>query len=366
MRRNIFIIVALLSCYSCHKMEPDTTRSFYMGVTPWPPDFNKKSVSLTYDFIDKHCDIVSQHFDEGIPWQEMLDNLPFPKKLQEDLNNRKAKSKNKKVFLSVAALQIDRLTRADYYNSTTLDKNIINSWASKKFDDSTVIIAYANYIERLMLFFNAEEINFAVECNHKDWNPEDLKKYQNFLAAVYKQLKTKYQLRQFMISYIVGPKSESNWLKHAKQLASVTDWMCISAYPYSYIGSPVYGSADPKLLPADLFDTYRLIDSSKPFAFGETGYIAENLNLVIVHKIADQQMQDDYLKFILDYCNMHHAKMLIWFCVYDYDAAVNTFSAIGYANELPKLWQNTGLYDEWLMPRLSAQRWIRWRTKIKN
>ena len=41
-----------------------------MGVTPWPADFTSAEIDSAYQFINHHCDIVSHHFDEGIPYED--------------------------------------------------------------------------------------------------------------------------------------------------------------------------------------------------------------------------------------------------------------------------------------------------------
>jgi hypothetical protein len=58
----------IFSSIACKKNTPGAeTRSFYMGVTPWQADFTEAEVNNSYDFINNHCDIVSHHFDDGIP-----------------------------------------------------------------------------------------------------------------------------------------------------------------------------------------------------------------------------------------------------------------------------------------------------------
>ena len=89
-----------------------------MGVTPWPPDFTSTGDNLAYDFINNHCDFVSHHFDDGIPWEEIYSNLPLPKKLTDDVAKRKQKTHtDKKVLVSVAPLKISRKERTGYYGT---------------------------------------------------------------------------------------------------------------------------------------------------------------------------------------------------------------------------------------------------------
>mgnify|MGYP000959757851 FL=1 len=112
------LMVAALAFNACSKSEPeiDNTRSFYMGMTPWPADFTIAEVDTAYSFINNHCDIISHHFDDGIPYEEAYLNQPFPAAMQQDVQTRLNKTApGKKIILSVAALNISRGEKADYY-----------------------------------------------------------------------------------------------------------------------------------------------------------------------------------------------------------------------------------------------------------
>jgi len=54
----------LMACAGCKKESSQPTRSFYLGVTPWPADFTAGEVDAAYRFINSHCDMVSHHFDK--------------------------------------------------------------------------------------------------------------------------------------------------------------------------------------------------------------------------------------------------------------------------------------------------------------
>ena len=80
-----------------------------MGVTPWPADFTVDEVNNSYEFINNHCDIVSHHFDDGIPYEEAFRLQPMPAAFQQEVQTRKAKTAiGKKIFLSISALNLTR------------------------------------------------------------------------------------------------------------------------------------------------------------------------------------------------------------------------------------------------------------------
>src|SRR5438046_946534 len=93
----LLLIVWLTACKK--KNDTNETRSFYMGVTPWPATFTPPAVSDAYRFINEHCDIVSHHFDEGIPYDEAYKGMPMPDSLRNNVQFRKASTVAGKTIL---------------------------------------------------------------------------------------------------------------------------------------------------------------------------------------------------------------------------------------------------------------------------
>jgi hypothetical protein len=354
---SFFVVLGFLAAiYACRKDQlQGPTRSFYMGTTPWPPDFTKRGYDLAYDFIEKDCDLISHHFDDGVPWEEAYSHLPMPSALMEDVDRRIKKTPaGKKVLLSVAALDVSRRNKS-YYNKSTLSDQFATAWKNKAFNDSTIIKAYVNYISFLYDQLHPDFINFGVESNSGAWEDAPFKEYKAFLAQVYSKLKVLYPNTPLFVSFMVT--DDPKFLQRARELDSVTDWVTLSAYPYSYVGSPVHGSTSPSLIPENLFQSYLDINSSKACAIAETGYIAEDLNMSIIQKEGNTQWQEDYVNYLFSFCQKNKAKFIIWFCPYDYTPAVSTFKALGATDELFLLWEHTGFYDEKLVARPSYQAW---------
>ncbi len=355
----LFCFVGVLFIGSCKKESlPNQIRSFYMGVTPWPPDFTTKGYNLAYNFINDNCDMVSHHFDDGVPWEEAYNDLPMPQQLTDDLSRRIQKTNSsKKVLLSVAALKISRKERTGYYGKSP-NATYVNNWSGKHFNDTSVVTAYVKFITYLANQLGADYINFGVESNLGSWAAEEFGEYKQFLSMVYPRLKATFPNIPCFVSFMVSP--DNRFLVNAKELEPYTDWITISAYPYSSFGSPVYGSSSPALIPDAFFQSYVDINSAKPFAVAETGYIAEDLNVTALNKEGTLQWQKDYVNYLFDFCQKNNAKFIIWFCAYDYDAALNTFYALGYTEELVLLWKDTGLIDEKMVQRPACQVWKQW------
>ena len=102
--------------------------------------------------------------------------------------------------------------------------------------------------------------------------------------------------------------------------------------------------------------------------FAETGYIAENLVVPSfnLNKTGTPEWQNEYLKKITQLCQDKKAKMLIWFCHKDYDAAIETIQDLGLYQDLFLLWRDTGFIDQNGNARPSFYTWKSWLNKTKT
>lgn len=365
----IFSVFILSFVFSCNKeTETESTRSFYMGVTPWPADFTVSEVTNAYNFINNNCDIVSHHFDDGIPYQEAFLNQPMPLVFQEEVSFRKKNtSPGKKIFLSIAPLNLSRREKADYYKESGKDitDSIKNIWHQRSFDDPNLAEAYVNYCSFLIDHFNPVYVNYGVESNADNWDPVKFNAYKQFLSAVYSKLSLKYPTIPFFISFMVSENPVGFSL--ATQLLSYTDYIGLSAYPYTSVSSSFDGNTDPAKFPADYFTRFIDLDKSKPFVFAETGYISEDLLVPAfnLNKKGNANWQQAYLEKICVLANERKAKFIIWFCQKDYNAGNLTLKKLNLYQDIFAFWEDTGLIDESGMERPALQSWKNWLGKQK-
>jgi hypothetical protein len=172
--RTVTLLLCTLILFSCKKKKQEETRSFYMGVTPWPADFNETELNNAYLFANNECDIISHHFDEGIPYEEAYNNNNWPAGLLTELQTRKTKTATgKTVFLSSAAVNISRKEKADYSRfSTGISATVKNQWLALPVNDDKIVTAYTNYVIFLANELNASFINYGVESNG-EWTNSD-------------------------------------------------------------------------------------------------------------------------------------------------------------------------------------------------
>lgn len=344
------------------KVADNASRSFYMGVTTWPADFTEDEFDQAYRFINDHCDIVSHHFDEGIPYEEAFHNTGWPERLLTDINTRKAKiAAGKKVLLSSSALDLTRKAKAPYSGfSETVTGEIKNKWLAMQVNNDSVVTAYVNYILFLATALQPAYINFAVESNEAGWEPDAFSRYLEFVSKVHGRLKIALPGMPLMVSYMVTEQPAS--LQFARQLLPYTDYVALSAYPYISVSSAAGGNTDPDQFPADYFKRFIDLDPAKPFCFAETGYLAENLDIAAynLHRQGNSNWQNDYLQQVCALTNEHQGKFIIWFCYKDYDAGNNTLRRLGLYQDIFGLWEDTGLKDENGMNRPAYTTWISW------
>lgn len=372
MRPFLYIMLSgfFLVHFSCDKEPaPVGTRSFYMGVTPWPADFTPAEVNNTYQFINNHCDIVSHHFDDGIPYQEAFLNNPMPDVFQEEVNFRKNNTApGKKIFLSIAPLNLSRREKADYYKSSgkEITDSIKNIWHQRSFKDPQLADAYVNYCSFLIDQFKPDYINYGVESNADNWDPVNFNAYKEFLSQVYSRLKVKYPSIPLFLSFMVSENPVG--FSFAGQLVPFTDFIGLSAYPYTSVSSCADGNTDPAKFPVDYFTRFIDLDAGKPFVFAETGYISEDLIVPVysLNKKGSASWQQSYLEKICTLSNERNAKFIIWFCHKDYDAGNLTLKSLNLYQDIFAFWEDTGLTDESGKGRPALQSWKNWHAKKKT
>lgn len=346
----------------CRKQAtPESTRSFNMAVTPWPADFTPAAVDDAYAFINNHCDMVSHHFDEGVPYEEAYRQLSWPQALLNDVASRKQKTAaGKKILLSVAPLNLTRHDKADYYNTPDgISDSIKNYWKGLPVNDPKVVTCYFRYVSYLIDQLHPQLVNYGVESNGVEWTTGDFNAYTDFLSQVHDLLKQKYPELPFFVSFMVLEDPVA--LARAAALIPYTDYVGLSSYPYT-ASSTLDGTTDPAKLPVDFFTRYISLAPSKPWGFAETGYIAQDLSLpsFSLARKGTLSWQRDYLNQIFQLCEQKHGLFLVWFCSADYDAAVMRMKQMGLYQDLFGLWQDTGFKDENNSVRPSYQLWLQW------
>lgn len=338
-----------------------------MGVTPWPADFTTAELNTSYSFVNNECDLVSHHFDEGIPYEEAYNNSGWSQELINDLDTRVSKTgKSTTVFLSSSAVDLSRRQKAGYSRfSTNVSTALKNQWEALAVNDDKIVTAYSNYVLFLANRLNASFINYGVESNG-DWTNAEFLLYKDFISKVYTKLKAAFPQKPVFLSVMTSEVPLN--LSYASQLMPYSDYLALSSYPYTHVSSTADGNTNPNLFPSSYFDNYLNLAPSKPFGFAETGYIAEDLQVPSfnLNKQGKAEWQRDYLKLIITKTQQRKGKFIIWFCSKDYDAGNNTLRSLGIYQNIFALWEDTGLIDENNVQRPSYSTWKEWMSKRRT
>lgn len=344
----LIFALSLLFIVSCGNDESVPERKFYMGFTPFPWDISLEAVNQTYDNILRYGDIVNHHFDNGVPWVEADNGLPFSDNIMNDFNFRKTNTPaEKKVIVSVAALNGDRNGMARY-RGTSDAMDLPSPWDTYTFADTKVRVAYLNYCKRVIDFFEPDYFNMNVEANLFHFiKPESWEGFLGFHEYVYNELKAAYPNLTIFCS-ITGahilegyfPGKDVNKEKNAAlALLEDSDLYAISFYPYmsSYLCNPY---------PPDSF-TKLFALSSLPIAIAETGYPAQSFEIKIdgvpVTMEGDANKQKDFFTDMLNACSKRETAFVISFTFRDYD---QLWADLGSVDDISTAWRDTGFLDE--------------------
>lgn len=344
---SVFGLV-IIFCLSCSKDDDPATRSFYMGFTPFPYEVSLEAVNYVYGKLQTDADIVNHHFDNGVPWNEALNGLPFHQHLVDDWNYRKSKmGADQKIYLSVSPLNFTRNGLAPYHGETD-NMTLPAPWNSYSFNHESVKTAYLNYCKRAIDFFSPHFFNMAIEANLLYVNnASKWSEYLEFHQYIYTQLKSAYPGLQIFSSvsgaYLLPGYFDGN--DHVQQRLAVlqlmdySDIYGLSFYPYlsSYLGNKY---------PENTFEELFAI-SDKPLAIAETGYAAQTFSINTGSGLAtiqsDPTKQQTYIKDLLEACTKRKALFVINFVVRDYD---QLWVQIGSPTDVHIAWRDSGFYDE--------------------
>ncbi len=371
MERFYFLVLLLfLTACSSEEVPPQaSSRSFYMGFTPFPSDFTTEALDLAYQQIEQHGDMILHHLDDGVPWDEAYNNTAFPQDVQDNLDERRSKTpSDHKIFLTATATKQDRKSLAGYWSSES-NGPLPDFWNDKTHADPEVITAYINYCSRLIDFFQPDYFAYGIEINASFEIGST--EYQNYLIladTTYKALKSAYPELPIMLTFQTQAfnRTLTQMLTLTEDMLPYSDFMALSHYPY-WLLETGNTQANPNDLPSDWLQQFKNLDPTKPFAISETGYAADDvvLNNFGVNIEANEQWQNQFVIDYLPQLNELDAEFVMWFVVQDYDAVWEIFENAGLGEEL-KIWKDTGLFEGDGQARSALQTWDQWLQLPKN
>jgi hypothetical protein len=332
----------------------------YFGFTAFPYDMTIEAFLKTHQTVVDNSTVYALHFDDGIPWKELLADAPFPKHFQKDWDDAAhGIPKGMKVYVGLAPLDKDRHSLAP----ATGDAKRLPMPAelrSAPLDDPKLEAAYLAYARRAVQLFKPDFLNIGIESGSPMMlrDPPRWKQFEALYDHVRTAIKLEFPRVQVGISFNLGCLRGDAESRAAKSLVEKSDYIGLSFYPSAssfdeqYGAKPYGAGANAWRDPLAWVRAY----TTKPIALSETGYTTRDLTLKAFHIDikGGAVLQAEYVKDLFALAKQDHYAFVIWFLPIDYD---KLYAKMPPGSDVMKLWENIGLIDGDLKPKPSWEIW---------
>lgn len=354
--RLFFLIYLILMFYLVFLGDAEAkTRSYRLGFSPWPYDYSLEAVDWVYQTINRHGDIVSQHIEEGVPWDEALRNDAFPSGELSDIRLRLDKmGRGRRVLLQLNPINIKRDGLAPYRGEKD-NQPLPESWQNKRLNDKDVKKAYLQYVRTMKAYFKPEFLITGVEVNLYMRNQKERwQDYVELQCYVYRILKEKNPHENILVS-LFAPSFFPEWIKEDNledQLQAIKDLEpCVDGFAISV--HPFMSALLADSFPSNYFDRlHKRIP--KVWGVSESSYPAQKWSLYWMTWKGTPEKQNTFVEHMLGAAERYNYKFVIWYAVRDYDALWNNALQ---RSDLALVWRDTGFYDEDGLRRLALETW---------
>ena len=323
----------------------ETSRSFYMGFTRWPPEATLDGIQRMNQFIASHADLTAIHFDGGIPWPEALTDGDYPPAVLNDWKGaRDAIPPGHKLYIAITPLDGSRAALAKYWGTAT-DQPLPQPWDGYKLNGPEVKQAYLNFARRVIEYFHPDyfaigiEVNIAQVKSAEVWNA-----YKELHQYIYEDLKKDYPnlpiFATFSNSHMNGLDGGNRVVQKAEiaKLLKYSDLFGLSVYPYG----PDYhnGNDDPALISNDLFET--ALSFGKPVVVAESGMPSADFSAFGMNLKFTPQYQQQWIQFLMKKAQQDRFLFVVNWSSIDFDKLLKDFPTAE-TRELALFWVYTGL-----------------------
>lgn len=352
---KIFVLVIVsFVLFACD--DQFAPRPYLLGFTPFPYDTTTSAVADTYAGIARDADLITHHFDEGIPWPEALANTDYSLNIQNDWQWRRNNTPaNHHVYVAITPANISRDGLA-LYRGEQNDMPLPAPWDTYTFDHADVKAAFLNYAIDVIEYFQPDYFAIGIEVNLLLTNtPAHWQPYLSLHRHVYSELKLRYPdlpifASVFGVALLEGYRAEDD---HAAQrlalqsLMQYSDYYAIALYPFM---SKYLTNSIPNAMYTDLFSL-----SDKPIAIAETGYPAESFSIMngTLQFNSTPAKQRNFIERLLREAEQRNFVFVTNFIWRDYDAIWEKMGR----PDIAAIWRDTGFYDAAGVPRDALQYW---------
>lgn len=337
-------------------------RKAYYGFTAFPSDFTVEAVQRTQNIIKRHANLYALHFDDCVPWKELLKGNPFPgveKKWDEEAFWIPA---GHAVYLGLNPGAGERSVLAPSCGSDgEASGDMPPELRGASFDKPAVKKAFLEYARRAIRRFKPAFVNLGIEMggvalhNVSEWN-----KFVTLYLETYTTLKREFPAIQFGFSTSAPVLLDPATAARIKPVVERSDYLGLSLYPYDgpfqkKIGAP--SLPDGQRSWRKIMNTARAL-TSKPVAICETGFITKNVELehYDLRLYGNESLQTAFVKDLVQYARRDNYPFVVWFLTVDYDALYEKMPKVP-ATEVNLLWRNAGLFRGDFTPKPALEAW---------
>ncbi|WP_457424710.1 hypothetical protein [Roseateles sp. P5_E7] len=351
------LLLALLAAAFVSQARP------LFGFTPFPYDATAQALGRVAELLQDNATVHALHFDDGLPWEEVMDGKPLPKKVQNDWDDAlRAVPRGRPVYLGLTPLAKDRKSLAP----GRTDKDVPLPWSLKfaSLDDDKVKAAYLEYARRAVRQFKPAYLNLGIEAGElANREPKRWPQFEALYRHVATALKREFPQMQIGISFGLQSLRKPEVAQRVKALVDASDYIGLSFYPHASpfgerFGEPALGDGEEAWRePLNWLRSY----TSKPIAICETGYLTRTINMP-KNKLTmkgDPGLQARYVKELAQFAERDQYLFVVWFLAVDYDRLYERMGGDKPDNEVNLMWRNIGLWDGDVKPKPALEEWKR-------
>ncbi len=271
----IFVLSGCSSDDGPNLNDETETRSFLMGFTAFPYDLDINAVNETVTNVVRDGDIFLNHFDFGVPWDEVRNDEAFPNEVLNAIEIAKTnKSNGTKILLTATPTDQTRENLAKYWNDNGTHEPLPPFWEGRAFNDAEVKATYLKYCRRIIDEVQPDYFAYGIETNaafRKD--DAGFMAFLELAQETYTALKADYPSLPIFLS--IQDQSFNNTkaelLETSEMILQYSDYIAISTYPFFYY-QDLTRDANPDLFADDWLSDFRNLDTTKPFAVSENRF----------------------------------------------------------------------------------------------
>ena len=334
------------------------------GFTPFPYDATAQAVSRVQELTRDNATIYALHFDDGVPWEELLDGKPLPKKIQREWDDlARAAPAGRPVYLALTPLATDRKSLAPGRGEKDY---LALPWSLKLagLDDDKVKAAYLDYARRAVRQFKPAYLNLGIEAGEMaSREPKTWPRFEALYRHVAGALKREFPQMMIGVSFGLQSLRKPEVAERARALVNESDFLGVSFYPHASpfgerFGEPALRAGDDAWRePLSWLRSY----TTKPIAICETGFLTRPVTLDS-YKLTmkgDAETQARYVRELAQFAERDKYLFVVWYLAVDYDRLFERMGGNTAANEVNLLWRNIGLWDGDVKPKPALEEWQR-------